>query len=329
MKNIVLASASPQRRELMKILGLPFIVRPSRAKEKSSISSGVAHLVKSNALLKAKEVALRIKDGLVIGSDTVVCSGKGRLILKPRDLHEAKKNLKELMSDPHWVYSGVAVVDAKTGRAEIGWEKTKVFMTPLNDQEINRYHQLVSPLDKAGGFDIEGKGALFIPRIEGCYFNVVGLPLAKLASLLKKFGVSVLCLLLILLSGPSYAAAVLPQVCDGKDCVKVEVVSKLSDMEKGLMGRIGLVRGKGMLFVFGTEDRQSFWMKNMLFDLDILWIGLDGHIVYLGQNIPRCISEPCPVYSPENKAKYVLELNSGYTLAHQWKLGDRLDLKGI
>lgn len=189
MKKIILASASPQRRKLMKILGLPFIVRPSKAVEVGSITKGCAHLVTSNALLKAKEVANRFGEGLVIGSDTVVLSSKGRLILKPRNMQEAKKNLKELMARPHWVYSGVAVVDAQSGRQEIGWEKTKVFMTKLGDQDIDRYHQMVSPLDKAGGFDIEGKGALFIPRIEGCYFNVVGLPLAKLTEMLKKFGV--------------------------------------------------------------------------------------------------------------------------------------------
>ena len=100
-------------------------------------------------------------------------------------MREAKKNLKELMAKPHWVYSGVAVVDAKTGRRQLGYEKTKVFMTKLSDQAISRYHKLVSPLDKAGGFDIEGKGALFIGRIEGCYFNVVGLPLHARRSGLK------------------------------------------------------------------------------------------------------------------------------------------------
>ena len=192
MKKLILASASPQRRKLLKILGLPFTVRPSRAKEITRMTKGCAHLVKTNALLKARDVAQRLRQGLVIGSDTVVYSSKGRLILKPRNLKEAKKNLKELMAKPHWVYSGVAIVDAQTGRQEIGWEKTKVFMSKLTDAAIDRYHQLVSPLDKAGGFDIEGKGALFIPRIEGCYFNVVGLPLAKLAEMLKKFGVSVL-----------------------------------------------------------------------------------------------------------------------------------------
>ena len=192
MKKLILASASPQRRKLMKILGLPFRVCPSRAKEITSITQGCAHLVKANALLKAQEVAQRLGQGIVIGSDTVVYSSKGRLILKPRNLQEAKKNLKELMAKPHWVYSGVAIVDAQTGRLEVDFEKTRVFMINLADKAIDRYHQLVSPLDKAGGFDIEGKGALFIPRIEGCYFNVVGLPLAKLATMLKNFGVKVL-----------------------------------------------------------------------------------------------------------------------------------------
>jgi len=192
MKKLILASASPQRRKLMKILGVPFRVCPSRAVENSRITKDCAHLVKANALLKAQEVAGRLREGIVIGSDTVVYSFKGRLILKPENLKEAKKNLKELMAKPHWVYSGVAVVDAKTGRKEVGFEKTRVFMSALKDRDIDRYHKLVSPLDKAGGFDIEGKGALFIPRIEGCYFNVVGLPLARLAKMLKNFGVHTL-----------------------------------------------------------------------------------------------------------------------------------------
>ncbi len=189
MKKLILASSSPQRRKLMKILGLPFIVCPSRVEEISRITKDCAHLVKANALLKALDVAKRLREGIVIGSDTAVCSSKGRLILKPRNMQEARKNLKELMARPHWVYTGMAVVDARSGRKELGLEKTRVFMTRISDKAIDRYHKFVSPLDKAGGFDIEGKGALFIWRIEGCYFNVVGLPLAKLAKMLKNFGV--------------------------------------------------------------------------------------------------------------------------------------------
>ncbi len=192
MKPIILASASPQRRNLLKILSLPFIVRPSRATEISKIISTVANLVQHNALLKAQEVAGRLKRGIVIGCDTVVYSAKGRLILKPKNLKIAKINLKELMDRPHWVYSGVAIIDAGSGQTCVDYAKTKVFMHKLSDEAIDRYHKLVPPLDKAGGFDIEGKGAIFIHRIEGCYFNVVGLPLAKLAEMLKKFGIKAL-----------------------------------------------------------------------------------------------------------------------------------------
>ena len=192
MTKLILASASPQRRKLLKILGLPFVVAPSAVEEITTITKDVAHLVKANALLKARDVASRRKSGIVIGSDTVVYSSQKRLILKPKNLQEAKKNLKELMAKPHWVYSGVAVIDAASGKYVVDYEKTKVFMISLSDEAISRYHSFVSPLDKAGGFDIEGKGALFIPRIEGCYFNVVGLPLAKLAAMLKKFNVHAL-----------------------------------------------------------------------------------------------------------------------------------------
>ena len=196
MTRLILASASPQRRNLIKILGLPFTVIPSKAKEADKIIKDVIHLVKHNALLKARDVASRLKNSkqaaVVIGCDTVVYSHKKRLILKPQDILEAKKNLKELMERPHWVYSGLAVMDIKTGRVLVDYEKTKVFMNPLSSQAIDQYHRRVSPLDKAGGFDIEGLGALFIPRIEGCYFNVVGLPLAKLTRMLEKLNVKVL-----------------------------------------------------------------------------------------------------------------------------------------
>jgi Zn-dependent protease with chaperone function len=128
----------------------------------------------------------------VIGSDSLVYSGDGEVIGKPRDLKEAKRNLKKLMAKPHWVYTGVAVIDAASGRKRIDYDKTKIFMHMLTDAEIDDYHRHVNPLDKAGGFDIEGRGALFIHRIEGCYFNVVGLPLAKLRVMLKEFGVKAL-----------------------------------------------------------------------------------------------------------------------------------------
>jgi len=124
-------------------------------------------------------------------------------------------------------------------------------------------------------------------------------------------------------------AAILPQVCHGDNCVSVEVVSKDADMERGLMYRTGLGPDKGMLFVFSTDDIQRFWMKNMHFNLDMLWIDHDGNIVYIGKNVPACTIDPCAVYVPDKPARYVLEVNSGYTSTHHWNLGDKLDLKGI
>jgi uncharacterized membrane protein (UPF0127 family) len=118
-------------------------------------------------------------------------------------------------------------------------------------------------------------------------------------------------------------------VCHLDNCVTVEVVSKQADLERGLMFRTSMDQDKGMLFVFAQDDKYSFWMKNMHFSLDMLWISLDGHIVYIGQDIPACSTDPCPVYTPDQMARYVLELNSGFTALHHWKVGDSLQLNGI
>ena len=192
MKKIILASASPQRKKLLKAAGIKFIVRPSHSHEIHKVTNNCAALVKHNALLKAKAVARRVKSGVVIGADTIVYAGHGRVIGKPRDLKEAKKILKVLFSGPQWVYTGVAVIDVEKRKTFVDYEKTKIAMHRLSDDEIDRYHEITTPLDKAGGFDIEGRGGLFIRRIEGCYSNVIGLPMAKLRLMLKKAGVSLL-----------------------------------------------------------------------------------------------------------------------------------------
>ncbi|MBI5415662.1 MAG: septum formation protein Maf [Candidatus Omnitrophica bacterium] len=191
MKKIILASKSPQRRKLLKFLGLRFSVQPSHAAESAKIKTTCAALVKENALLKAREVAGRLKKGIVIGADTLVYTGK-EIIGKPRHLKDARRILKVLFSRPQWVYTGVAVIDAASGKTLVDYEKTRVFMIPLTDKEIAQYHRRVNPFDKAGGFQIEGWGSIFIHRIEGCYSNVIGLPMAKLAGMLKKVGVSIL-----------------------------------------------------------------------------------------------------------------------------------------
>lgn len=198
MKPLILASASAQRKNLMNLLGIPYTIVPSKADELKKITTTCTRFVKDNALLKAREVAARTKDGIVIGADTIVYVGGKRIIGKPKDMKQAKDNLKLLMSRPHWVYTGIALIDVNGGKEVVDYEKTKIFMTKISDDAIDEYYTHMSPLDKAGGFDIEGKGSVFIRRIEGCYFNVVGLPLAKLRLMLKKVGVSILMLFITL-----------------------------------------------------------------------------------------------------------------------------------
>lgn len=192
MQKIILASASAQRKKLLEMAGVKFSVIPSRAEEIHKITANCSGLVKHNALLKARDVAIRHKQDIVIGADTLVYAGHRRVIGKPKDLADAKRILRLLCSGPHWVYTGVAVIDAQSGQTLIDYEKTKLYMQKLSDEEIDEYHAHTNPLDKAGGFDIEGRGGLFIRRVEGCYSNVIGLPLPKVRVMLKSFGVSVL-----------------------------------------------------------------------------------------------------------------------------------------
>ncbi|MBF0522708.1 MAG: septum formation protein Maf [Candidatus Omnitrophica bacterium] len=192
MPRLILASNSAQRKKLLTMLGLKFTVIPSRVEEVQNITTSCQSLVKHNAFIKANDVASRLKDGIVIGADSVVYVGGKTIIGKPKDLKDAKRILKLLFSRPHWVYTGVAVIDVKSGKKVVDYDKTKIFMTPLSDEEIDVYHQKMHPFDKAGGFDIEGYGSLFIRRIEGCYTNVIGLPIAKLSQILKQFRISIL-----------------------------------------------------------------------------------------------------------------------------------------
>lgn len=173
-------------------MGIPFRVSKSRIKESSSTSTGKtpSHLVKNNALRKAQDVAARTSSGIVIAADTVV-SAEGKIIGKPKNIADAFFTIKLLTRKPQWVYTGLAVIDIDRQNTYITHEKTKIYMYPLTDRQIRRYLRNTSPLDKAGSFDIQGRGGIFIDRIEGCFYNVVGLPLAKLARILTKIGIEI------------------------------------------------------------------------------------------------------------------------------------------
>lgn len=191
MPPIYLASASPRRKELLEQLGLQFTVVAGNVDENVGDPVPPGSLVETLAGRKAREVAGRLDRGLVIGSDTVVV-WRDRILGKPGDRQEALDMLSCLQGDEHSVYSGLAVVDAETGVVHVSHERTRVFFRPAGMDEIEAYVDTGEPMDKAGAYAVQGLGAVFVEGIEGCYFNVVGLPLARLCRVLREFGVDVL-----------------------------------------------------------------------------------------------------------------------------------------
>lgn len=295
MKKIILASGSAQRKKLLSDLKIPFSVSVSSVHELTKIQTTCSALVKHNAVIKAQEVAGREKNGLVIGADTVVYLGGKEIIGKPKNHKDAIKILKKLFSNPHWVYSGVAVIDAKTGRKEVSYEKTKIYMQLLSLAEIKRYHQKVMPLDKAGGFDIEGWGSLFIKRIDGCYTNVIGLPLAKLHGMMKKFGVSLLAVfLMIIFSGCSteYNLATQKQetlIYGTEKEVKIgDAISEKIEKQFHLNTDIDVNERVQKIFkkIVAVSDRTDIVYIIKIIDKDYLnAVSLPGGYIYLFQGI--------------------------------------------
>ena len=189
MKKIILASASPRRREILEKLGLDFEVSVSDADEskidKNSIP--VELYVQELALLKATAVAekLKNKDALIISADTVVYLD-GDILGKPRDDEAAVSMLSRLSNREHSVFSGICVMDARTLKSVCAREETKVFFKELSEEKIRNYVRTGEPSDKAGAYAVQGLGALFTERIEGDFFNVIGLPVKRLAEILEE-----------------------------------------------------------------------------------------------------------------------------------------------
>lgn len=175
---------------MLRQIGLAFSVAVSSAREDDIIRGTCRDLVISNAVRKAKDVSGRFRSGIVIAADTVVVVGR-QVMGKPRDTQDAVRILKLLSRQPHWVYTGLAVIDLDAGEMHTAHGKTKVYMYRLSDDQIKNYLAKAPVLDKAGGFDIQGLGGVFIDRIEGCFYNVVGLPLAKLVKILHRLGVDI------------------------------------------------------------------------------------------------------------------------------------------
>jgi len=181
---LILASASPRRRQLLQEIGLKFRVIPSHIKEPLYPGLAPSGLVKKLALLKAAAVARELKKGIVIGADTIVVR-KGEILGKPRDRAHAKQILSKLGGSIHYVYTGVALIDAASGKTMVDYEKTRVKMKKLSPSEIE-YHS-GRHLDKAGAYAVQEEKDAFVEKIDGCYYNVVGLPLTKLKKMLENF----------------------------------------------------------------------------------------------------------------------------------------------
>ncbi|MGE5705049.1 MAG: Maf family protein [Clostridia bacterium] len=188
---IILASGSPRRRELLATLGLSFTVHTSDVDESFEPGTPPWGIVEELSLRKATAVADQTDRGLVLGSDTIVVL-ENKVLGKPQDEADAYTMLSALAGREHTVYSGVAIVDAATGRSEVTHRSTQVRIRALCQDEIKAYIATGEPMDKAGSYAIQGIGATLVEGIVGDYFTVVGLPLGATADLFKRFGVYVL-----------------------------------------------------------------------------------------------------------------------------------------
>ncbi|MGE5560634.1 MAG: Maf family protein [Chloroflexota bacterium] len=185
---LILASASPRRRELLAQTGLTFRIIPSEFDEQAASADSPAALAELLACGKARDVARRLEAGVVIGADTIVVRA-GEVLGKPHDDADASRMLRRLSGGWHEVITGVAVIDAATGRERSGAEVTRVKVRDLTAGDVEAYVASGEPRDKAGAYAIQGLGSLLIERIDGCYANVVGLPIFRLAAMLREFGI--------------------------------------------------------------------------------------------------------------------------------------------
>ena len=186
--SVILASTSPRRRELLALLGIAFEIVAPAAKEIPSPGLSPREQAKQFALDKARSIARRHPDDLVLGSDTVI-EIDGTLVGKPQDLDDAESMLRQLRGRSHQVHTGIALIHEAACVTVVRVETALVRMTPFTDHELRRYLETEESLGKAGAYSIQGEGARFIEKIEGDYPTIVGLPLRQTADLLEQQGV--------------------------------------------------------------------------------------------------------------------------------------------
>ena len=187
MKRIILASASPRRVALLKMIGMPFEQIVGDVSEEMEEGQAPAEHVRILSRRKAERVARGLSSGLVIGADTVVAID-GEILEKPSDTGDAVRMLSRLAGRRHEVFTGVTLVAADTSAVLSDVVRTDVVMRRMSGDDIHRYVATGEPMDKAGAYAAQGMAAPFVERVDGCFYNVVGLPLARLWEMLKEMG---------------------------------------------------------------------------------------------------------------------------------------------
>jgi len=188
---LILASASPRRAEILRDAGFTFEVIPAHVDEtrlpRESAADYVSRLASCKARLVAQSHATKKEKAFVIGADTVVVAGR-HILGKPADAADARRILRLLSGKIHKVLTGVSVVDVSSGKEARHVETTRVQFLRLSETDIRDYLATREPFDKAGAYGIQGTGGRFVRRIEGCYFNVMGLPLSRVWTMLRDCG---------------------------------------------------------------------------------------------------------------------------------------------
>ncbi|MED1204794.1 Maf family protein [Heyndrickxia acidicola] len=187
MTKLILASGSPRRKELLEKLQIPFQIKASNSDETISDRLSPEEAVVELATRKAMAVSRQHQDFAIIGADTIVVVD-GEILGKPSDRDHAKNMLMKLSGRTHEVFTGVAII--QNGQASTFYEKTDVAFWELSEAEVERYLDSGEPFDKAGSYGIQGLGSLFVKKINGDYYSVVGLPISKLQRLLRELKLS-------------------------------------------------------------------------------------------------------------------------------------------
>lgn len=193
LPTLYLASQSPRRREILADLGIPFQLRKSPYEETTSDVVGLVPNEQAARLagLKAVHAATGLEEGIVIGADTIVVLDE-HVLGKPRDRDDARRMLTMLSGRTHRVITGISLVEPKTGQTVTHAESTNVVFKQLSEREITDYIDTPEPYDKAGSYAVQGMASLFVERIDGCYYNVVGFPVVAFGNLLKYIGVDIM-----------------------------------------------------------------------------------------------------------------------------------------